>query len=218
MGAHYSGVVENTDGAIQGEANGMCDMRERVHIEQAADNRFEFVVDGSDKPYAFVSINGDVVQSGVCSDDAALRAAAGKLIKEAFHSIDKERVEEAEAKLRRIKKTGTVTCKLPRTVTYAHLARVMLATDDMVKHLAFLSKDELERWLMDSCTDTVLISRTYAKRHGLKIDTATRLRIGTAGGATFVTDGVVDFELMAKTLHGKMKPVKLMGARCGYRS
>ena len=26
-----------------------------------------------------------------------------------------------------------------------------------------------------------------------------------------MTDGVVDFELMAKTLHGKMKPVKLRG-------
>ena len=57
-------------------------------------------------PYAFVSINGDVVQSGVCSDDAELRAAAGKLIKKAFHSIDKEHVEEAEAKLRRIKKVS----------------------------------------------------------------------------------------------------------------
>ena len=94
-----------------------------------------------------------------------------------------------------------MTCKLPVTVTCAHLARVMLATNDMVERLAFLNKEELERWLMDSCTDTVHVSRAYAKRHGLKIDTATRLRIGSAGGATFVTDGVVDFELMAKTFY-----------------
>ena len=89
-----------------------------------------------------------------------------------------------------------MTCKLPVTVTCAHLARVMLATNDMVERLAFLSKEELERWLMDLCTDTVLMSQAYAKRYGLKIDTATRLRIGTAGGAAFVTDGVVDFGLM----------------------
>ena len=105
MGAHYSSMAENTDRAIQGEANSMCDMREHMHIKQAANNHFEFIVNGSDKPYAFVSINRDVVQSGVCSDDVALRAAAGKLIKEAltFHSIDKECVEEAEAKLKQIK-------------------------------------------------------------------------------------------------------------------
>ena len=136
----------------------MRDIPERVHIQQAADNCFEFIVEGGDKPYAFVSINGDVVQSGVCSNDAALRAAAGTFIKEAFHSINKERVEEAKAKLKQTKKVGAVTCKLPVTVTYAHLARVMLATNDMVECLAFLSKDELERWLMDSCTDTVLVS------------------------------------------------------------
>ena len=54
--AQYNSVIKGADGVTQGEANGMCDMRERVHIEQAADNRFEFVFDGSDKPYAFVSI------------------------------------------------------------------------------------------------------------------------------------------------------------------
>ena len=78
----------------------MCDMCECMHIWQAADNRFEFIVNGGDEPYAFVSINRDVVQSCVCSDDAALRAAASKLIKEVFHSINKEHVEGAEAKLR----------------------------------------------------------------------------------------------------------------------
>ena len=87
----------------------------------------------------------------------------------------------------------------------------MLATSGMVERTAFLSKEGLERWLIDSCTDTVLVSRAYAKRHNLKIDTAIRLRIGTAGGATFMTDDVVEFELMAKTLRGKMKPVKLRG-------
>ena len=64
---------------------------------------------------------------------------------------------------------------------------------------------------MDLCTDTVLISCTYTKQHRLKINTATHLCIGTASGTTFMTDGVVDFKLMAKNSHSKMKPVKLRG-------
>ena len=122
----------------------MHDMSEHVHIQQMTNNHFDFIANSSDKPYMFVSINRDVVQSGVCSDDPALRATASALIKEAFHSINKECVQEAEAKIKRIKKVGTVTCKLPKTVTYTHLACVMLATNDMVERLAFLSKEELK--------------------------------------------------------------------------
>ena len=99
-GTHYSGVVKDINRAIQGEANSMCNMHEHVHIQQAADNCFEFIVNGGDELYTFVSISRDAVQSCVCSDDAALRAAASKLIKEVFHSINKEHVEGAEAKLR----------------------------------------------------------------------------------------------------------------------
>lgn len=62
--AHHNSVIKGTDGVTQGEANGMRDMPERVHIQQTTDNRFEFVVDCGDKPYAFVSISGGVVQSG----------------------------------------------------------------------------------------------------------------------------------------------------------
>ena len=57
-GARYNGMIEGASGATHGEANGMRDMRERVHIRQMADKRFEFTVDGDGELYAFVCING----------------------------------------------------------------------------------------------------------------------------------------------------------------
>ena len=40
------------------------------------------------------------------------------------------------------------------------------------------------------CTDTDLVSRRYAKKAGLDIDTTAHIRIGTASGVSFLTDGV----------------------------
>ena len=113
--------------------------------------------------------------------------------------------------LKELKKAKKHQWRLTKECSHTDVARVLCAARDVVEHTAFLSKEELERWLMDSCTDTILVSRVYAQRHGLKIDTTVRLRIGTAAGASFMTDGTVDFKLPAKTVSGKYRPIALKG-------
>ena len=58
-------------------------------------------------------------------------------------------------------------------------------------------------------TDTNLVSRAYARRHNLEINRAIRIIIGTAGGSTFRTDGEVWVKVLAKTLSGKARTIRI---------
>ena len=79
------------------------------------------------------------------------------------------------------------------TMTHKDVACVMLATRDVLEGMVF--NTEALRWLCDSCTDTDLVSRDFATKEKLDIDTTVRIRIGTAGGASFLTDGVATVKL-----------------------
>ena len=105
------------------------------------------------------------------------------------------------------------------TITHRDVARVMLATRDVLKGMALHSQEAL-RWLCDSCIDTDLVSREYAKRAGLDIDTTVRIRIGTAGGASFLTDGVATVKLPIIDVKGDNYTLKIrahvadIGSKC----
>ena len=66
-----------------------------------------------------------------------------------------------------------------------------------------LSKKQLEQWLCDLCSDTHLMSQAYVKHHSLHIDCTQRITIGTAGGASFVTDSVVEVPVRMRDVHSK---------------
>jgi hypothetical protein len=110
--------------------------------------------------------------------------------------------------------------KLTKHVQLSDVARVLLAATDVIDGSAFLDEAELERWLMDSCTDTNLGSRCYARRHKLRINKDVRITIGTAGGSTFRTDGEVWVRVLAMTLSGKARTIGIhaqvadIGSKC----
>ena len=92
--------------------------------------------------------------------------------------------------------------RLPVTMTHKDVARVMLATRDVLEGMMFNTDTENLRWLCDSCTDTDLVSRDFATREKLDIDTTVRIRIGTAGGVSFLTDGVATVKLPIVDIKG----------------
>ena len=65
------------------------------------------------------------------------------------------------------------------------------------------SKKQLEWWLCDSCSDTHLVSQAYVKCHDLHINCTQCITIGTAGRASFVTDGIVEVLVQMHDVHSK---------------
>jgi hypothetical protein len=141
---------------------------------------------------------------------------------DAIGDLDSGRVDEAVGMLRQMRRVNpdVHNFKLTKHVQLADVARVLLAATDVIDGSAFLDEAELERWLMDSCTDTNLVSRGYARRHKLQINKNIRITIGTAGGSTFRTDGEVWVRVLAMTLSGKAQTIGVraqvadIGSKC----
>ena len=57
--------------------------------------------------------------------------------------------------------------------------------------------------------DTDLVSRDFAAKETLDIDTPVRIRIGTAGGASFLTDGVATVKLPIIDVKGDKHTIEI---------
>ena len=80
------------------------------------------------------------------------------------------------------------------------VACIMLATWDMLEGMVF--NTEALHWLCDLCTDTDFVSRDFATKEKLDINITVRIRIGTARGASFLTDGVAMVKLPIINIKG----------------
>ena len=126
-----------------------------------------------------------------------IEGEAHAAIEAAADGMEQERIDALATRLPSIRREAKKEhrWRLPVTMTHKDVARVMLATRDVLEGMMFNTDTENLRWLCDSCTDTDLVSRDFATREKLDIDTTVRIRIGTAGGASFLTDSVATVKL-----------------------
>ena len=140
-----------------------------------------------------------------------IEGEAHAAIKTAADGMDQKHIDALAMRLLGIQQEADKDhrWRLPVTMTHKDVARVMLATQDVLEGMALNTDTETLRWLCDSCTDTDLVSHDFATREKLDIDTTVRIRIGTAGGASFLTNGMATVKLPIIDIKGSKHILKI---------
>ena len=140
------------------------------------------------------NISAEVTVGGADVDATRMAIAAG------VRGADEERVTQLAKRLTGVKKRAPQSHRWKHTVATTHkdLARVMIATRNAIVHaLCALTPDEPPtRWkfLLDSCSDTHLLSHSWVKARGFeeRIDKNVVRNMGTAKkGNNFRTLGMI---------------------------
>ena len=166
-----------------------------MRVRTAKGSEMEFVHHSTGKLLATVCIATGGRSEVQVTLPEEIKGDAHTAIKPAAEGMDEECIDALAKRLPAIRRKSDKEHKwrLPVTITHKDAARVMLATQGMLEGMVF--NTETLRWLCDLCTDTDLVSRDFATREKLDIDTTVRIRISMAGGSSFLTDSVATVKL-----------------------
>ena len=181
-----------------------CNTHHKVDDTDEADLMFHtepggklvFTEGSTGKSLARIKVGDDI--QAIMLDPSIDQDEAYDRIEKMVPSIDAGRVNEVAKHLKEVKRRADDTHKwrLSTRQTHQGLARVMCAVKDVLAGMCHLGSKQDKpriRWLLDSCSDTNLISREAVTSLGLwdKVDKSRRISMGTAGPDGFRTEGAV---------------------------